>query len=211
MSPHAAQFQTALNALLLMTTWGSHKWVDIERHRGGEVSHSWAPVRDRRDRARTVRLVQRLDQKWSPEILIPLPRQKLGWGTVGESTVLWCRIDGHDQLTRARRFRPLPTLVLQEGASSRRLLLWALTEPVSWDVCVDLNRRIAYALRAVQKWADPDLLRIPAPGTCLRAGRSRPTPVRVGRLSTEMFEPAFAGRLRKPPPADAWMTGQRTG
>jgi hypothetical protein len=96
----------------------------------------------------------------------------------------------------------LPGIVLQEGSSSRRLLLWPLEVVVPWTVSYAANRRLAYKFGATQKWADADLLRIPAPGSCLREGRDRPSPIRVARLTTVSFRPEqfAASRWLKDPP-----------
>ncbi len=103
-------------------------------------------------------------------------------------------------------------MALQEGSSSRRLLLWALEESVDFFSIEEANRRIAYHLRAVQKHGDPDALRVPAPGTFLRVGRSRPVPVVVSRLEPDFYTVAgVAGRLKEPPPKDAWLTKIKEG
>lgn len=117
-----------------------------------------------------------------------------------ESTVLWCWVQGTKQVERARRFRPLPSIVLQMGASSRRLLLWLLAEPIPIMLVESANRKLAYALHAPQKWALPDTLRVPLPNTFLRAGRKRPAPVLMTRLATDHHTRSqIVGRLRDPP------------
>jgi hypothetical protein len=88
-------------------------------------------------------------------------------------------------------------------------VFWPLEAVHSWQQVRDANRRIAYRLRAVQKHGDPDELVFCAPGTCMRAGRSRPVPVRVARLSVETFTlAAVVGRLKDPPDVRWW---ERTG
>jgi hypothetical protein len=47
-------------------------------------------------------------------------------------------------------------IVLQEGSSSKRLLLWPLEAVVPWTVSYAANRRLAYKFGAIQKWADAD-------------------------------------------------------
>lgn len=99
-------------------------------------------------------------------------------GGVGETSVLWATVDTRDQAWRcARRFRPPPSMVLRLGKSARRLVLWGLKETVPSFVAEHSNKRIAYALHAPYRMVDPDKLRIPVPGTCLRVGRQRPAAV----------------------------------
>jgi hypothetical protein len=197
LSPQAAQFKPAIWALYGMVVNGPG-WIELKCQRPGEqiISHHH-PIR-RGGAARLAETVQRFDERFSDEIHMRLPVTRKGHGTVSESRVLWARIEGTDSYERAKRFTPRPTLVLQEGASSRRLLLWGLWDAVSWERCGILNRRLAYLFGAVQKHGDPDTLEIPMPGTCLR----------VGRLTTDLFEAeAVAGGLKDPPPADAWLKG----
>lgn len=114
----------------------------------------------------------------------------------------WCRIEGEKQLKRARWFKPLPTMVLSEGGSTRKWLIW-WTNQLDYTTAEDFNKRIAYKLGAVQKHGSPENLRIPLPGTCLRVGRSRPVPIVVSRLEPVRFEAAKRfGGLRKPPEVD---------
>lgn len=196
MSPHAATFTEALQALDLLMGWHD-PWMPMEFRREGRTARYWHRCGNGRTLAETV---QRADELYSDEIILRLPEHARGKGPLG-ATVLWCRVEGKDQLERARRFRPLPTLVLQEGASSRRLLMWGLRSWVDYFEAEQLNKRIAYRLRAVQRHGVPENLEVPAPGTCLRLGRTRPVPVVVGRLTTDVYMPAaVAGKLKDPPP-----------
>jgi hypothetical protein len=146
------------------------------------------------------------EMPWSDEICLGLPQMRRWNDGIHCSTVLWVKVEGSDQIARAARFRPLPTVAIQEGSSSRRWLLWLLERPVDYFQVRDRNRRLAYHLRAVQKAGSPDNAWFPAPGSFLRYGRSRPAPVVCSRLTTASFEPdAITSRLREPPPADAWM------
>jgi hypothetical protein len=200
MSPHHATFQEALRALDLLMGWRVPwaSWMPVEGRREGRTALWWHKTGDGRVLAESV---QRCDELYSDEIVLRLPEPvRFNGGPVGAS-ILWCRIEGTDQLKRARAFRPLPTMVIQEGSSSRRLLIWALREWADYFLVEQMNKRIAYRLRAVQKWGRPERLEVPCPGTCLRVGRSRPIPVVVGRLTTDVYTAkAVAGRLREPPP-----------
>jgi hypothetical protein len=83
---------------------------------------------------------------------------------------------------------------------------------VNWSTAMKLNKRLAYKFSAVQKWSDPDAVVIPAPGTCLREGRSRPSPVRVSRLTDATFRPAVFEEhrfLKDPPDPQQWMASSR--
>lgn len=123
---------------------------------------------------------------------------------------LWVWVEGSVQTSFAFRFRPLPSVVLRMGAGSRRLLLWALHEAVPAVSVEAANRRLAYALHAPQKWAPPEKLRVPLPGTFLRWGRARPVPVLVSRVDDVTYTRAqVVSRLREPPPADAWREKRR--
>lgn len=200
----AASFEDALQAFEFFTAWWGG-WVPVRLGSWrGRDEFMWrqGPHSDLPD------VVRWLDEEHDDEVLLGMPQNRPGAGGVAVCSVLWCRVEGTDQLQRARRFRPLPSLVLAEGSSSRRLLMWPLERAIPHADVVERNRKIAYALRAKQKWGDPDLLWVPAPGTCLRDGRSRPVPVRVARLALDFFAAdAVTGRLKEPPPRDAWLTG----
>lgn len=206
--PHA----DALQALAFITGWGGG-WRPVYRYRAGQRgagdqgSRMWWLRSDApRAGGELARLVRSADERYSDEIEIGLPQFRRWNGGVAGATVLWCRITGDDQLKRARRLRPLPSLVVQEGSSSRRWLIWALEEFVRYSALEAANRRLAYALRATQKHGDPDAFLVPAPGTCLRRDRSRPVPVICGRLTTDSYSlGAVVGRLKEPPAKDAWM------
>jgi hypothetical protein len=199
MSPHSAPVYEALEALGVIVGYAGG-WMPVYRTREGRVRVFWRESR-RPGLGSTIRA---LDEAYGDQITLGLPEARRFNGGVGSCTVLWSRVQGPDQLRRANAFRPRPTMVLADGRSSR-LCLWWLERPVSYFVARDANRKIAYCLRAVQKWGDPDALRIPCPGSCVTEGRARPLMVRVSRLTTASFVPDMVvGRLREPPPKDAW-------
>lgn len=205
MSPHVAPFQEALQAIDLLAGWAGG-WMCVERNRDDQSRLFWHRCGDARG---LVDLVRSCDERYSDEILLRLPEPKRWNGGPSGGSILWCRISGSDQLERARRFRPLPTLVLQEGASTRRLLVWGLTDWLGYFDLEEANRKIAYRLRAVQKDGVPENLRIPCPGSCLRVGRQRPAPVVVGRLTTDVYAARqVVGRLKAPPEQKWW---EKTG
>lgn len=204
------RFQEALEALeLFLSSSGGWmpKWlragVPNPPWRGGRLY--WDQCGRLGSTRRLVDLVRHHDEQFSSEIELGVPRRSREIFDVHDVPILWCRIEGKDQERRARALRPFPSLVLQEGSSSRRLLIWALARAVSYADCEKLNRRIAYRVGAVQKHAAPEHLRIPAPGTCLRVGRARPVPIVVGRLTTDTYTgEQVAGRLKDPPDVKWW-------
>jgi hypothetical protein len=132
-------------------------------------------------------------------------RRRRGMGTCDRAAVLWCRVESRKQADALRRFRPSPTLVVREGESCRMTALWSLRRPLAYEWLLRANKRIAHRLGAAKKWAEPEFT-FPAPGSCLRAGRSRPVPVRV-----EFWQPCaiftareVVGHLRDAPNPDAW-------
>jgi hypothetical protein len=200
---HVARFDVALEALAFVTGWAGG-WFPVERRREDRTRVFWRAARA----PGLSSLVRALDERYSDEIAFGLPQPRRFNGGVSSATVLWAWVEGADQVARAQRFRPRPSIVLRAGQSSRRLLIWPLEHEAGYVAVQEANRKLSYALRARQKEGDPDLLWIPCPGTCLRVGRSRPVPVVCSRLSVASFElAAVVGRLREPPARDAWMTG----
>lgn len=202
---HQAHFDEALRAFQFFTAWWGG-WVPLQLRswKPSEIVWRQGPPGPGHSRD-LVGMVRFLDEHYDDEILLGMPQERPNNGGVGRASVLWCRVEGKDQLARARRFHPRPSLVLAEGTSTRRWLFWPLERPVSYFEVKPANRKIAYHLRAMQKWGDPDRVWFPAPGTCLRAERSRPVPVVVARLTQDVFElDAVVGRLREPPEVDWW-------
>lgn len=143
------------------------------------------------------------DMRDSAEVAIGLPESSPRSGGPGACTVLWAWLESRDQVWRAaKRFQPAPTMVLRMGDSCRRLALWALREPVSYVSMEPANKKIAYACHAPQKYAAPEKLRIPLPGTFLRVGRKRPAPVLVTKMDIESTyaRSQVVARLKDPPP-----------
>lgn len=158
---------------------------------------------------RLARLAAHLDHAESAEVAVGLPtRQEF----VYHSTVLWCWVKSGDSVKRAGRFKPAPSIVLKLGASQERLLIWVLNQPVDVALVEPHNARLAYALHAPRTRCKPEKLRLPLPGTFIRQGRSRPSPVLVTRLSVGPKLHAWdriTGDLKDPPPSDAWKERRR--
>lgn len=203
MTPHVARLDHALYALDFMLGWaGGHMPVELV----ADNVRFWHRCGQPGDGARLARVVRWHDERRDTEIRLGVPQLKPNAGGVARASALWAVVDGSDQLARARRFKPLPSMVLQAGSGSRRWLIWSLEEPVGYFELVAANRKLAYHLRAVQKHGDPDGTWFPAPGTCLREGRARPVPVVCARLSLATFRASsIVGRLKEPPPKDAWL------
>lgn len=200
---HAARPADALAALdFTLGYWRAYMPVELTSER---VTF-WHRCGHPGDGARLARVVRWHDERLDTEIRLGVPQERPNNGGVGRASALWCVVEGTDQVRRAHRFRPLPSIALRAGGSSRRWLIWALEEPVDYFTVAEANRKLAYHLRARQKDGDPDLAWFPAPGSCLRDGRSRPVPVVCARLSTQAFTAqSVTGRLKEPPPKDAWL------
>jgi hypothetical protein len=118
--------------------------------------------------------------------------------------VLWARLEVPACALRLARLRTGPTLVAREGASSRRLALWALSEPLTGTWVTRANERLAYALKGRRGAADPSTL-LPSPFTRLAAGRRSPSPMRVEYVSDRICTARqIVGYLPDAPPTDGW-------
>lgn len=154
-----------------------------------------------------VALSHTLDEIRSAEVAVGLPTIK---SYVHTSTVLWAWVKGGEQVKRARTFKPSPSIVLQIGTSSERLLLWTLRNPIAVELVEAYNSKVSYALKAPRTRVRAEKLRVPMPGTFMRLDRRRPAPILVTRL--EMGTPTYeqvAGSLKDPPPKDAWKERKR--
>lgn len=189
----------ATRLLALLTMWGGG--VAPVYRDGGEMPAAWVDCARPSEAAED--LLRRIGRgRESAQLELGLPERARRVGGPSSCTCLWAWVESKDQARRAgKRFKPLPTLVLKMGKSCRRLLIWGLDEEVPYVSVVAANKRIAYALRAPQKYAEPEKLRIPLPATFLRVGRKLPSPVLVTRVGEETFTRAqVSGRLRDPPP-----------
>lgn len=202
----------AIEFIAFVTSWGQRMYVPVflGAARAPELHHALHGGGDRRLAVRAA--AWDFDESLQVEIGLPVSREALdaGGGPSGAS-VLWVWAETPDSAERAAfRFPCRPSLVLRIGSSSRRLLLWGLRELVGYEDVVAANKRVAYALRAPQKWAEPESLRIPLPGTFLRVGRARPAGVLVTLMEPENTYDleAVVGRLKDPPPADGWRKRQ---
>jgi hypothetical protein len=204
LSPHAALPGDALRALqFILAPDGG--WIDVRSWAHGEgwrsYWHEAVPHSDRELEG----FVRYAEERCDREVRLSLPRSKRGLQYVARAACLWAVTEGKDPAKKLARFRPAPTIVLREGTSSRLWAIWALNNPAAHEHIVRANKRIAHRLGTAKKWADPDALLVPAPGSCLREGRARPCPVVVAAL-----QPTFhtmrqiVGQLRDAPDPMAW-------
>lgn len=147
-------------------------------------------------------LARALDERQNAEVALGVPQYR---GSVLDATVLWAWVKGSDQLARAHRFRPVPSIVLQIGSTTERLLLWTLRKAEGISIVDAANERISYALHAPRTRSSCARLRVPVPGTFLRLERARPVPIVATRLELDSYtSDDVAGRLKAPPSRDAW-------
>src|SRR5438270_5084577 len=98
------------------------RWQD---ERDGLQRH-WVPVGDRRRFERVLRLGRALE-------VAAVPRRSRDSWAIGPGWCLWAKTQGGPSLALLEDFRPVPTLILREGRTSRLVALWALSEGLEWD------------------------------------------------------------------------------
>ena len=186
--------QPVLRAIDHVLGWHD-RWLPVDRVREDGTRRCWHHTGDGQA---LVTLVTRCDELYSDEIHLGLPEANRGGGPMG-ATFLWARIDGKQQLQRAHRFRPLPSIAV--GHNGTRWLIWPVNQWLPYFDVEERNRKIAYRLGATQKFGLPEEFRLPAPGSCLRVGRARPVPVVCRRLEPVVFSPDQVTKRLKDPPA----------
>lgn len=127
---------------------------------------------------------------------------------VETSNCLWVAGEGGRFSGLLRAFKPRPTLVVREGATTRYAALWALQEPLGATWVERANRRLAAALGGRPASARLDFtMRIP--GSLIKYGRR--SPVRVGAtVFPELYAPKdVVGHLPEGPDPEAWQKRQR--
>lgn len=185
-----------------LITW-HHPTEGLQKH--------WVACSDPR---RYRELINWLGREMLPPLEIQVsavPRPTRAHGTAGLSSAMWVRTEGKKSLALLERFRPRPTIVLEEGDSTRRVALWALSSPLNYELTVLANKRLAHALHAPKKNAEPEFMFHP-PGSCLRDGRAKPVLIRVAeRNDLALYagnevvgRSRRGGPLKDPPDPDAW-------
>lgn len=171
------------------------RWWD-----GGQAQRHFLDVQD----PRRFTLVRWLGEDREVELFV-VPRARAPLAYASQSSALWARVEGTKQWRALLAFRPAPTIILREGASSRADAIWGLDRALSPDWARKGSERLAYALRASRKFADPDTAVIHPPGSCLRDGRTHPVPVVVHSCTDEIYSARqVVGRLKEPPDPNAW-------
>lgn len=89
------------------------------------------------------------------------PRSKPDSMTVAPASVVWARLESGKGADALQRFSPAPTLVLREGKTVKRTAFWALRRPLAYDWALRANKRVAHALGAAKKHADPSFMFTP--------------------------------------------------
>lgn len=119
--------------------------------------------------------------------------------------VLWAVLDSSASVEKLERFRPRPTLVLQEGDTLRRTAIWALSTPLAWDWTVRANRRLAHHFQGPKKFVEPTHA-LRTPGSFRRDGRVIPLPIQVAEINQDGRYTAreVVRYLRDAPDPDAW-------
>lgn len=117
-----------------------------------------------------------------------------------DSALIWARTASGPAAERLRRFRPVPSLVLREGASVRYTAFWALSEPLSEEWTVRANKRLTKYLNA-GGYGDAAIdFTFFLPGSVLRLGRRQPLPIQLAHYAVELYTARqVVGRLPDPP------------
>jgi hypothetical protein len=133
-----------------------------------------------------------------------VPRTAKDSFALARAWVLWARLEAPASALHLQRLGTGPTLVAREGASSRRVALWALSEPLEATWATRANERLAHALKGRRKAADASEL-LPSPFTRLTVRRRTPNPLYIeyasDRISTAR---QIVGGLRDAPATDGW-------
>jgi hypothetical protein len=133
-----------------------------------------------------------------------VPRTAKDAFALAPAWVLWARLEAPACALHLQRLRTGPTLVAREGASSRRLALWALSEPLTGTWITRANERLAYALKGRRGTADASAL-LPSPFTRLTTGRRSPNPLVLEYASDRICTARqIVGGLPDAPAADGW-------
>lgn len=118
-----------------------------------------------------------------------------------DGAALWVRTETGDSVKRLARFKPVPTIVLQEGTTKRMVAFWMLERGLSPENIERANRRLSYALNTKAGDCGPSF-RFHPPGVILREGRSRPVVVHVAEQTDELYPVTITKRLKDRPKPD---------
>jgi hypothetical protein len=201
-TPVAAGLDEALAALeFLLGLTG--RFVPMELSNETDAFAVRRPWHDIQGDWRLPARVRFADERFSDDVRLSLGRPTRSWGMAGGAHFLWAVTESKRELGALRRFHARPSVVLR--AKQARWALWLLPKPASYANVLRANRRLSYALGTKRRTADPDLLWLPAPGTCVRRGVKQARPVTVEVLEVHDWSMrALVGSLRDAPDADAW-------
>ena len=132
---------------------------------------------------------------------VPRRRRAGGRDALQRGWVLWADCDDAAATAALATFEPRPSIIVRSGTASNAHAYWPLLAPAAVDELAAANRRLAHALGADPRSAEPArILRPPAtlnfkhdPPVAVRAERFKPA--RRYRLA------AIVGALPDPPPA----------
>lgn len=91
-----------------------------------------------------------------------VPRRDRHLDNLAPSQCLWASIENPVSVRNLEAFRPRPTLLFKQGR--KRVAVWWLTKPLPMNADTELdwltraNKRLAYALKANSRHADPSWL-----------------------------------------------------
>lgn len=191
MTPEHREALTALQFAL--SWWDGIMPIELAVPGVRGLERTWQRLDARRSLADRVDL---WDFELSAQVALGLPHRRRGDGPV-RCSALWVRCESPESRARLRSFKPAPAIVLEEGLTL--VGVWPLNRWVDGARIERANRRIAYALRAAQKWGRPETMRFAAPGSVLR-DRARPVVVDALKVSAAHFTASMiVGRLRDPP------------
>jgi hypothetical protein len=123
---------------------------------------------------------------------------------VQSGSMLWVCVTGTKSNGLLERFRPVPSIVLREGDTSRRTAAWPLRKALPYEWLERANRRLAHHLRAPKVTCAPETLLAP-PGASVMGERKTPTPIVVERFEMDGFLARdVVKRLRDAPDPHAW-------
>jgi len=204
--PYDRAAKAALIQLSAIAGYGRGRGVLELRHRtptpGSRMRRRFVDVDDV-DQA--VILARRLAVSNDVYVGCALRHNDRGGGTrndLAAAWVLWADCDGAQAAQRLARFDPPAAITLASGSGPNRHAFWPLTRPLDADAAERANRRLAHALAADPRCADPARIMRVA-GT--RNHKHRPAqPVNVDVLHPGVvYDPDELLRALPPLPAPA--------
>lgn len=177
---------------VLGTTDGEFR-LDAQMEDGSGWPTSWIGVGERR---RFVGLIEHVGSELGRPVHVFPPRSARRPETVRRIGCLWVVLESGKQVQAARRL-PAPTLALRDGRRVKRVLFWSLDRELDMRWGPRALRRVAHAVSAPKKWADPEAFWFVPPGVG--------DWVVSARNEGAVYQPReLVGRLRDAPDPKAW-------